>query len=112
MSEKIRLSSQVPARLPEADRSDAVRLCPKCGRKIPPERKACAFCENTGAIPRPFRSRKEKLLIFGAVLGVMLLILFGLDLVIRIAGPLPTPIPTVPPTSAVQGTAVPVILLP
>ena len=84
MSEKIRLASQTPARLPDADRHDAVRFCPKCGREIPMDRRACAFCENTGAVPRPARSRKQKMLIFGIVVGGMLLRLFGLDLVIRI----------------------------
>lgn len=112
MSEKIRLVSQAPARLPDADRHDAVRFCPKCGREIPMDRKACAFCENTGAVPRPVRSRKQKLLIFGIVFGVMLLLLFTVDLVIRIAGPLPVPVPTAVPDSGIQGTAVPVILLP
>ena len=112
MSEKIRLSPQVPARLPDADRQDAVRLCPKCGREIPMDRKACVFCANTGAVPRPARSRKQKLLIFGIVFCVMILLLFATDLVIRIAGPLPEPVPTVIPTSGIQGTSIPVILLP
>lgn len=112
MSEKIRLAAQAPARLPDADRHDAVRFCPKCGREIPFDRRACAFCENTGAVPRPVRSRKQKLLILGIVFCVMLFLLFALDLVIRIAGPLPTPVPTVIPSPVIQGTSVPVILLP
>ena len=112
MSEKIRLASQTPARLPDADRQDAVRFCPKCGREIPLDRRACAFCENTGAMPRPLQSRKQKLLIFGIIFGVMILLLFALDLVIRLAGPLPVPAPTLVPTAGVQGTALPVILLP
>ena len=112
MSEKIRLASQVPARLPDADRQDAVRFCPKCGRQIPLDRKACAFCENTGAVPRPVRPLKQKLLLFGVILGVLLFLLFALDLVIRTAGPLPTPVPTLIPTAGIQGTSVPVILLP
>lgn len=112
MSEKIRLASQAPARLPDADLHDAVRFCPKCGREIPLDRRACAFCENTGAIPRPVRSRKQKLLVIGIIFALLLILLFALDLVIRIAGPLPTPVPTLAPTAGVQGTSVPVLLLP
>ena len=112
MNGKIRLESRASAKLPDADRRDAVRFCPKCGREIPLDRRACAFCENTGAVPRPIRSRKEKILISVIIFGVMLLLLFGLDLAIRIAGPLKTPVPTLIPTSAVRGTSLPVILLP
>ena len=112
MSEKIRLSSQTPARLPDADRCDSVRFCPKCGREIPPDRRACVFCENTGAVPRPAQSGKQKLLVFGIIFAVMLVLLFALDLVIRIAGPLPESVPTLVPTAGIQGTSVPVILVP
>ena len=112
MSEKVRLESRAPARLPDADRRDAVRFCPKCGREIPLDQKVCAFCENTGAVPRPVGSRREKFLIFVIIFGVMLLLLFGLDLVIRIAGPLPEAAPVLTPDSAIRGTSVPVILLP
>ena len=83
MNGKIRLESRASAKLPDADRRDAVR-----------------------------RSRKEKILISVIIFGVMLLLLFGLDLAIRIAGPLKTPVPTLIPTSAVRGTSLPVILLP
>ena len=112
MSEKIHLASRAPARLPDADRRDAVRFCPKCGREIPLDQKACAFCENTGAVPRPIRSRREKFLIFVIILAVMLILLFGLDLVIRAAGPLPAAAPVLTPDAAIRGTSVPVIMLP
>ncbi len=112
MSEKVRLESGASSRLPDADRRDAVRFCPKCGRMIPLDQKVCAFCENTGAVPRPVRSRREKFLIFVIIFGVMLLLLFGLDLIIRTAGPLPAAAPVLTPDAVIRGTSVPVILLP
>ena len=111
MSEKIRLTPQAQSRLPEADRQDVTRFCPKCGRKIPPDRQACAFCENTGAIPRPRLSGKMKAGILAAVVLILLLMLLGLDLAIRSAGPLPEATAVIP-TAVSRGTAIPVTLMP
>ncbi len=111
MSEKIRLTPRGRSRLPEADRQDVTRFCPGCGREIPLDRQVCAFCENTGAIPRPRLSRKMKLLILAGVIILLLVLLFGLDCVIRGAGPLSEPT-AVPPMPLSRGTPIPVTLMP
>lgn len=107
MSEKIRLTAQPYNRLPDLDGESAVRFCPKCGRRIPPEQQLCAFCANTHEIPRPKLPRKTKLLILGALILMLLVLLLGLDFAVRSAGPIqPAAVP------AVRGTAVPVIMVP
>jgi len=62
MSEKIRLTAQTKMRIPDTERRDVIRFCPKCGREIPLNRSQCAYCENTGAISRPRKSLKKQLL--------------------------------------------------
>ena len=74
MSEKKSLTSLESARLPEADRQNARRFCPKCGREIPLDRQQCVFCANTGEIPRPSLSRKKKLLILLIILAAAVLL--------------------------------------
>lgn len=76
MSEKIRLTALEKTRLPDADGRSAVRLCPKCGREIQPDRQICPFCENTGEIPRPHRSRRQKAAALCLIVLVFLLVLF------------------------------------
>ena len=110
--EKIRLSAKTSSRLPEADIQDVVRFCPKCGRQIPVGEQLCAFCANTGMIPRPALSRGRKLRILGLILLGALVLLLGLDLIIRAVGPLGTAVPTDIVPTVVTGTSVPVILMP
>lgn len=107
MSEKISLTAQTVSRLPDPDGETAVRFCPKCGRRIPADRDRCAACANTGEIPRPRLPLKQKLRILAAVILFLLILLFGLDLAVRSAGPLSTAVP-----AEVHGTAVPVHLIP
>ena len=111
MSEKIHLTPREGFRLPAADRQKVTRFCPKCGREIPLDRHACAFCENTGAIPRPRLSRRMKLLILAGVILLLLVLLFTLDWMIRSAGSLPDPT-AVAPTPLSRGTSIPVTLMP
>ena len=75
MSEKIRLTAQAKSRLPEMDRQDAIRFCPKCGRKIPLDQSICAFCENTGFISHPRQSLKQKVLTIVLIVTVFLFLL-------------------------------------
>lgn len=112
MSEKISLTAQTVSRLPEVDGETAVRFCPKCGRRIPADRDRCAVCANTGEIPRPRLPLKQKLRILAAVIFFMLLLLFGLDLAVRSAGPLPAAVPEQSAPAEVRGTSVPVNLIP
>ncbi|MBQ6520369.1 MAG: hypothetical protein IJI14_16770 [Anaerolineaceae bacterium] len=62
MNEKIRLTAGAAHRAPELEPLNVKRFCPKCGREIPLDRKACAYCENTGAVHEIPRSRGKKLL--------------------------------------------------
>ena len=111
MSEKIRLTPQVRTVLPDADREDAIRFCPKCGRKISPEQRLCPFCENTGEMPRPKLPRKRKILIICAIVFFLLLLLLATDLYILKSGPLPRAVPTETLSPVPRGTSVPVIML-
>ena len=111
MSEVIRLTAREKSRLPDPDRQDALRFCPKCGREIPQERQVCAFCENTGAVSRRRQPFVKNLWIIVLIAFVLLfLFVFALFLTrntgIKPAQPLPTP------TFSVRGTVVPVELLP
>ncbi len=111
MSERIRLTPEIRTRLPEAERQDVTRFCPKCGREIPLDRQACAFCENTGAIPRPGLSRRTKTMVLAGVILLLLVLLFVLDWMIRSAGPLQeTAAGLVTPLS--RGTAIIVTMIP
>ena len=112
MSEKISLTARAASRLPDPDGETAVRFCPKCGRRIPADRDRCVVCANTGKIPRPRLPLKQKLRILAAVVLFMLILLFGLDLAVRSAGPLPTAVPEQAVPAEVHGTAVPVNLIP
>ena len=81
MSEKIHLTVQDRFSLPDDERQNAIRFCPKCGREIPLDRKICAFCENTGKISRPVLPKKEKIKIVFLISVVFLfLLLFALFL--------------------------------
>ena len=77
MSEKIRLTPQEASRVPELDRQNLTRFCPKCGREIPLDRKACAYCENTGAVHTVSRSNGKKAI---AVILIAVICLFLLTL--------------------------------
>ena len=110
MTEIKYLTPQAKNRLPEVDEPDVIRFCPKCGREIPVDRQYCVFCGNTGAIPRPARSRKQKLILLCAVAASMLLLLLGMALFTRgETASAPTILPTASPIA--RGTSVPVILL-
>ncbi len=129
MSEKIRLTSQVRAALPDMDREDAIRFCPKCGRKISPDRRLCPFCENTGEIPRPKLPRKQKVLMICGIVFFMLLLLLATDLYILRSGPVDVsdqrpavsdqaaagsrqdPAANDPAVSVPRGTTVPVVVI-
>ncbi len=111
MHEKVRLTPKVKSRLPEGNRQNVTRFCPKCGREIPLDRQACAFCENTGAIPRPSLSRRTKMMILAGVILGLLVLLFVMDWMIRSIGPLPDPT-DVPVTPLSRGTTIPVTLMP
>ena len=112
MSETVHLTSREKTRLPEGDRSDAIRFCPKCGREIPPDRQVCDFCGNTGEIPHPSLPRRKKLLILVLTLLCLLILLTASLFLTRRAGlkPLPEILPSATPLP--RGTAIPVILLP
>ena len=110
MSEKKTLTALTAARLPEADRQNAKRFCPKCGREIPLDRQICDFCANTGEIPRPRASLRKKLVLLALLLiGAVLLVFWvkGFSLprvrtgveIISTASPQP------------KGTSLPVIML-
>ena len=75
MSEKIRLTALEKPRLPEEDHRSVVRFCPKCGREISQDRHLCVFCENSGVISRPLRSRRRKLLTIISIALVFFIIL-------------------------------------
>ncbi|MBQ6505109.1 MAG: hypothetical protein IJI57_14470 [Flexilinea sp.] len=75
MSEKIRLTAQEKPRVPDPDRQNAVRFCPKCGKEIPLDRSACLFCGNTGAIPYPARPRRRKVILIGSIVIIFLFLL-------------------------------------
>lgn len=77
MNEKIRLTAGAAPRAPELEPRNVKRFCPKCGREIPLDRKACAYCENTGAVHEIPRSRGKKLL---SVLRIALILFFLLIL--------------------------------
>lgn len=109
MSEKIHLTVQEQARLPEIDHQNVIRYCPKCGREIPLDRQLCAFCGNNGRFSRhELPKRKKALLIFlimAVFLVLFLITLFmtrntGLRSVVRTADPLG------------RGTPVPVSIIP
>ena len=110
MTEKIRLTPLTKNRLPDLDTRDAVRFCPKCGRKIALDRNLCVFCENESEIPRPTLPKSKKQLVICLVLAVLLLLLVSLILFSRTLPPIPEA--TLIPTSGPRGTAIPVILLP
>ena len=114
MSEKVHLTSQAGTRLPEADRQDAVRFCPKCGREIPLDRQLCVFCENTGEIPRPKLPGRQKLLTFCAVAVILLLLLVWTGLMLQSMGTAGGSVPTdaLSPTPVQRGTAIPVTIFP
>lgn len=71
MSEKIHLTSQQKARLPDPDVHNAIRFCPKCGREIPADRQQCAFCENKGTISRPKTSFRSAVLIILLIVFIL-----------------------------------------
>lgn len=75
MSEKIRLTAQEKSRLPDPDRQNAIRFCPKCGKEIPLDRSTCLFCGNTGAIPYPAQSRRKKVILIGVIVLAFLFLL-------------------------------------
>ena len=75
MSEKIRLTAREKYRLPDPDRQNAVRFCPKCGKEIPQDRSVCLFCSNTGAIPYPARTRRRKVVLIGLIILTFLFLL-------------------------------------
>ena len=110
MSEKIHLTPLAKNRLPDLDSRDAVRFCPKCGRKIPLDRNLCVFCENEGEVPRPPLPVKKKQLVICLILAVLLLLLLGLILFTRALPRVPEMTPV--PTSGPRGTSIPVILIP
>lgn len=110
MTEIKYLTPQAKNRLPEVDEPDVIRFCPKCGREIPVDRQYCVSCGNTGAIPRPVQSRKQKFLMICAVTAVMFLLLLGMVFFTRgETASAPTLLPTASPIA--RGTSVPVILL-
>ena len=76
MSEKIRLTAAEKVHLPDIDREDSVHFSPKCGRSIPADQQACIFCKNTGAVPHPVKSGREK-----AQLILLITLIFFLMLV-------------------------------
>lgn len=111
MSEKIRLTALEKSRLPEPDRQNVVRFCPKCGREIPLDRNTCFFCENTGAIAHPKQPFGRKILTMVLIIS-SLLILFTVALFLTRNSGLRPAVTEPVPTAAVRGTVVPVILLP
>ena len=113
MNEKIRLTALVKTRLPDAERTDAQRFCPKCGREIPPERNVCVFCENSGEIPRPKLPRRHRIIILCLIFIFLFLLFLGMALLIHRLGYVPAAVPTeLPaPTPGPQGTSISVMLV-
>lgn len=109
MSEKIHLTAQKRFSLPDDERQNVTRFCPKCGREIPLDRKICAFCENTGKIPRPILPKKEKVKLI-LLISVVFLFLLLLTLFLTRKTGLKPDIPT--PLSPVRGTPVAVTVMP
>ena len=109
MSEKIHLTAQERFSLPDDERQNVIRFCPKCGREIPLDRKICAFCENTGKISRPILPKKVKIkLVF--LISVVFLFLLLLALFLTRKTGLKPDFPA--PASPVRGTAVSFTVIP
>lgn len=109
MSEKVRLTAQEQVRLPEVDRQNVIRFCPKCGREIPLDRQLCAFCGNNGKFSRHELPKRKKALFIFLIMAVFLVLFLitlfmtrntGLKPVVRTAVPLG------------RGTPVPVSIIP
>lgn len=109
MSEKIHLTGKERLSLPDVERQDVVRFCPKCGREIPLDRQICVSCANTGKISRPILPKKEKIkLVF--LISVVFLFLLLLALFMTRSTGLKPDFPT--PVSPVRGTPISVTVIP
>lgn len=109
MRGKIHLTGQERLHLPDVERQNVIRFCPKCGREIPLDRQICAFCENTGSISRPVLPKLVKIK-FILMISTVLLFLFLFTLFITRGTGLKTNFPT--SVSPVKGTPVSVTVIP
>ena len=109
MSEKVHLTVQEPARLPEIDHQDVIRFCPKCGREIPLDRQLCAFCGNNGKFSRHDLPKRQKALLILLIIAVFLVLFLAALFVTRNTGLRPV-IRTAVPLG--RGTPVPVSIIP